>query len=189
MEAQSGFLSTYLSTNIGIIVHHVDTSNPGSSLPPVLCENTMLKLVLMLLESPTNLLIKLCGIPFVSFVVHAPRHSVSHMYAGNYTKRKGGEGELVVHAANPDALSIVDNTMTSPYLCNLLQLDTDIVYKLDTKYLSSHHNLMAGVFYITSPVVASHLALTINAFGCALSPFDPWLLLRGIKTLLVRLKK
>ena len=154
-------LLKYLSTHSGIIVHHVDTSNPMSSLPPVLSEEpTRLKLVL--LESPTNPLIKICDIPLIS---------------------------SLVHAANPDALVVVDNTMLSPYLSNPLQLGADVVYESGTKYLSGHHDIMAGVLYTDSPVVASRLAFTINASGCALSPFDSWLLLRGIKTLSVRLEK
>lgn len=152
-------LLKYLSTHAGITVHHVDTStNPETSLPPVLCGKTKL----VLLESPTNPLIKICDIPLVS---------------------------SLVHAANPDALVVVDNTMLSPYLSNPLDFGADIVYESGTKYLSGHHDLMAGVIYTNSPVVASRLAFTINTSGCALSPFDSWLLLRGIKTLSVRLEK
>ncbi|KAF8445433.1 Cys/Met metabolism PLP-dependent enzyme-domain-containing protein [Kalaharituber pfeilii] len=151
-------LLKYLSTTGGIIVHHVDTARPDISLPPVLSAKTRM----VLLESPTNPLIKICDIPLVS---------------------------RLVHAANPGAIVVVDNTMLSPYLQSPLSIGADIVYESGTKYLSGHHDLMAGVIYTNSLPLADKLYFTINASGCALSPFDSWLLLRGIKTLSVRIEK
>ena len=154
-------LLKYLSTHSGITVHHVDTTTPHNTFPPILTAHAP-ALKLVLLESPTNPLIKICDIPLIS---------------------------QLVHAANPSALVVVDNTMLSPYLCNPLSLGADIVYESATKYLSGHHDLMAGIIYTDSPPLAARLAFTINASGCALSPFDSFLLLRGIKTLSVRLDK
>lgn len=154
-------LLKYLATHSSIIVHHVDTTSPETSLPPILNDSNN-KVTMVLLESPTNPLIKICDIPLIS---------------------------SLVHASNPSALVVVDNTMLSPYLSNPLDLGADIVYESGTKYLSGHHDLMAGVIYTNSPPLASRLAFTINASGCALSPFDSWLLLRGIKTLSVRFEK
>lgn len=154
-------LLKYLATHSGITVHHLDTTTPLDSFPPVLAAHAK-NLKLVLLESPTNPLIKVCDIPLIS---------------------------SLVHTANPDALVVVDNTMLSPYLCNPLDFGADIVYESATKYLSGHHDLMAGIIYTNNPPLAARLAFTINASGCALSPFDSFLLLRGIKTLSVRLDK
>jgi cystathionine beta-lyase len=63
------------------------------------------------------------------------------------------------------------------------------VYESGTKYLSGHHDLMAGVIAINDQALGERLYFTINASGCGLSPFDSWLLLRGIKTLGVRMEK
>ncbi|RPB26016.1 cystathionine beta-l [Terfezia boudieri ATCC MYA-4762] len=157
----SNRLLKYLSTHSGITVHHLDTTTPLTSFPPILTAHSQ-KVKLVLLESPTNPLIKICDIPLIS---------------------------TLVHTANPTSIVVVDNTMLSPYLCNPLLLGADIVYESATKYLSGHHDLMAGIIYTNSPPLASRLAFTINASGCALSPFDSFLLLRGIKTLSVRLDK
>jgi cystathionine beta-lyase len=74
-------------------------------------------------------------------------------------------------------------------LLNPLDLGADIVYESGTKYLSGHHDLMAGVVAVNSEQLGERLYFTINASGCGLSPFDSWLLLRGIKTLSVRMEK
>jgi cystathionine beta-lyase len=77
--------------------------------------------------------------------------------------------------------------MLSPLLQNPLELGADIVYESGTKYLSGHHDLMAGVLAINDDSLGEKLYFTINASGCGLSPFDSWLLMRGIKTLKVRM--
>ena len=77
--------------------------------------------------------------------------------------------------------------MLSPLLQNPLELGADIVYESGTKYLSGHHDLMAGVLAINNESLGEKLYFTINASGCGLSPFDSWLLMRGIKTLKVRM--
>jgi cysteine-S-conjugate beta-lyase len=150
-------LLKYLSTNGGIIVHHVDTTNP-ESVKAVLNDKTSM----VLLETPTNPLIKIVDIPTIA------------SYA---------------HSANSNALVAVDNTMLSPLLLNPLDLGADIVYESGTKYLSGHHDLMAGVMAVNDAALGERLYFTINASGCGLSPFDSWLLLRGIKTLGVRMEK
>ncbi|KAH0295297.1 cystathionine beta-lyase, partial [Aureobasidium melanogenum] len=68
-------------------------------------------------------------------------------------------------------------------------LGADVVYESGTKYLSGHHDVMAGVMATNSPELGDKLYFPINASGCGLSPFDSWLLLRGIKTLAVRMEK
>ncbi|KAF2261568.1 cystathionine beta-lyase-like protein [Lojkania enalia] len=150
-------LLKYLSTHGGIIVHHVDTTNPESVRDVINSKTTM-----VLLETPTNPLIKIVDIPTIA---------------------------SIAHQTNPSAVVAVDNTMLSPLLQNPLDLGADIVYESGTKYLSGHHDLMAGVIAVNEPALSERLYFTINASGCGLSPFDSWLLLRGVKTLGVRMEK
>jgi cystathionine beta-lyase/cystathionine gamma-synthase len=115
-----------------------------------------------LIESPTNPLIQIADIAAISELVHF------HI---------------------PDAIVVVDNTMMSPYLQRPLDHGADIVYDSATKYLSGHHDLMAGVICCNRDDLAQSVAFTINSIGNGLSPFDSFLLLRGIKTLAVRLDR
>lgn len=148
-------LLKYLSTHGGIIVHHVDTTAPEKVQEVVSSKTAM-----VLLETPTNPLIKIVDIPTI---------------AG------------MAHTANPACIVSVDNTMLSPLLQNPLELGADIVYESGTKYLSGHHDLMAGVLAVNDESLGDKLYFTINASGCGLAPFDCWLLMRGIKTLKVRM--
>ncbi len=150
-------LLKYLATNNGIIVHHVDTT----SLPLVTAALSA-KTAMVLLESPTNPLIKICDIAAIS---------------------------TAAHTANPAAIVAVDNTMLSPLLQNPLDLGADISYESGTKYLSGHHDVMAGVLAVSSAGLGEKLYFCINSTGCGLSPQDSWLLMRGIKTLAVRMEK
>ncbi|PWY75551.1 cystathionine beta-lyase MetG [Aspergillus heteromorphus CBS 117.55] len=148
-------LLKYLSTNGGIIVHHVDTTAP-EKVREVLTPKT----AMVLLETPTNPLIKIVDIPTIA---------------------------AAAHEANPSCVVSVDNTMMSPLLLNPLDLGADIVYESGTKYLSGHHDLMAGVIAVNDVGLGEKLYFTINSSGCGLSPFDSWLLMRGVKTLKVRM--
>lgn len=148
-------LLKYLSTHGGIIVHHVDTTAPERVQEVVSSKTAM-----VLLETPTNPLIKIVDIPTIA---------------------------NMAHTANPACLVSVDNTMLSPLLQNPLELGADIVYESGTKYLSGHHDLMAGVLAVNDESLGDKLYFTINASGCGLAPFDCWLLMRGIKTLKVRM--
>ncbi|QIX00786.1 hypothetical protein AMS68_006303 [Peltaster fructicola] len=150
-------LLTYLKNNGGINVIHVDTTKL-EAVQAVLSPKT----AMVLLESPTNPLIKIVDIGGIS---------------------------TAAHNANPAAIVAVDNTMLSPYLQNPLDLGADIVYESGTKYLSGHHDVMAGVIGVNDTSLAERLYFMINSTGVGLSPFDSWLLLRGIKTLAVRMDK
>ena len=150
-------LLKFLSTHGGIIVHHVDTTDP-KKVRRVLGPKT----AMVLLETPTNPLIKIVDISTIA----------------NDT-----------HDANANAMVVVDNTMLSPLLLNPLDLGADIVYESGTKYLSGHHDLMAGVIAVNAAAIGERLYFTINSTGCGLSPFDSWLLMRGIKTLKVRMEQ
>ncbi len=93
----------------------------------------------------------------------------------------------LAHAAG--ALLAVDNSLLSPYLQRPLELGADIVVHSATKCLSGHSDLTAGVVAVTDPALARELAFAQNAEGTALSPFEAWLLQRGMKTLAVRLDR
>ena len=84
---------------------------------------------------------------------------------------------------------IVDNTFLSPYFQNPLDLGADIVVHSGTKYLGGHNDTLAG-FLVTSDIsISEKLRFVIKTTGAGLAPFDSWLILRGIKTLGVRMEK
>lgn len=86
-------------------------------------------------------------------------------------------------------LSIVDNTFMTPYLQQPLKLGADIVIHSATKYLGGHSDLVAGLVVVNSDALAKRLAFLQNATGGVLAPFDAFLLMRGIKTLSVRMDR
>lgn len=149
-------LLTYLGTNGGIKVHHVDTTVTESLRAPL---ESGARVSLVLLETPTNPLLQIADIIEIA---------------------------KLVRATQPHALIAVDNTMMSPYMMRPLELGVDIVYDSATKYLSGHHDLMAGVITCNRDDVAKRIAFAINSVGNGLPPFDSFLLLRGMKTLALR---
>lgn len=92
-------------------------------------------------------------------------------------------------AKDRGCLVAVDNSLMSPLLQCPLTLGADLVIHSATKYLSGHSDVMAGVVVTGSSAIGQRLAFYQNAAGTALSPFDSWLLLRGIKTLALRLER
>ena len=86
-------------------------------------------------------------------------------------------------------LSIVDNTFMTPYLQRPLALGADIVLHSATKYLGGHSDLVAGLVVVKDAALAQRLAFIQNATGGVLGPFDAFLLIRGIKTLAVRMDR
>lgn len=87
------------------------------------------------------------------------------------------------------ALSIADNTFMTPYLQRPLDLGVDIVIHSATKYLGGHSDLLAGLVVVNDETLAQRIAFIQNATGGVLDPFDSFLLIRGIKTLGVRLDR
>lgn len=150
-------LLTYLATHQSIIVHHVDTTDSEAVRRKLSPKTSM-----VLIETPTNPLIKIADIPTIA---------------------------QQVHEFKSDVLVVVDNTMMSPMLLNPLDLGADVVYESGTKYLCGHHDIMAGVIACNDPILANKLYFPINASGCGLSPNDSFLLMRGIKTLAIRMEK
>lgn len=86
-------------------------------------------------------------------------------------------------------LLIVDNTFLSPYLQNPLALGADIVVHSATKYLGGHNDTLGGLLVCRSADIAEKLRFILKTTGAALAPFDSWLILRGIKTLPVRMQR
>lgn len=117
---------------------------------------------MIFLESPTNPLMKVCDVKAIT----------------DYA-----------HSVNPDMLVVFDNTMMTPLLMTPLDLGVDIQYESATKYLNGHHDIMAGIIATRDPAVAERVYFVINSTGCGLSPFDSWLLSRGLRTLAVRVER
>lgn len=86
-------------------------------------------------------------------------------------------------------LLIVDNTFLSPYFQRPLELGANIVIHSGTKFLGGHNDTLAGFIVTNSEKIAEQLRFLIKTVGSGLAPFDSWLILRGIKTLPVRMEK
>lgn len=86
-------------------------------------------------------------------------------------------------------LVIVDNTFMSPYFQNPLELGADIVVHSGTKYLNGHNDVIAGFTVTADQELAEKLRFIFKTTGACLAPFDSWLVLRGIKTLALRMEK
>lgn len=110
------------------------------------------------IESPTNPLFHILDIQRLSEVAHA-------------------------HGA----LLSIDNSVMSPYLQNPLDLGADIVIHSGTKFLGGHHDVTCGAVIVKDEALAKQIRFISNAEGAALSPFDSFLLLRGLKTLKLRI--
>ena len=91
------------------------------------------------------------------------------------------------HAAG--AMVVVDNTFASPYLQQPLALGADVVLHSTTKYLGGHSDLIGGFLATNDPTVAERLLFLQKSLGGVPGPFDCWLVLRGIKTLAVRMRQ
>jgi len=115
---------------------------------------------LVWIESPTNPLLNLVDIAAVADAAHA---------AG--------------------ALLVVDNTFATPYLQTPLDLGADIVVHSTTKYLGGHSDVIGGFAGTNDPTIAERLAFLQKSLGAVPGPFDAWLVLRGVKTLSVRMER
>jgi cystathionine beta-lyase/cystathionine gamma-synthase len=112
------------------------------------------------LESPTNPTMQLCDIALLAELAH----------------RVG-------------AVVVVDNTFASPYLQKPLALGADIVVHSTTKFLNGHSDSVGGIAIAASQEHVDWLGFVQNSSGAILSPMDSWLVLRGIKTLVVRMER
>jgi len=87
------------------------------------------------------------------------------------------------------AVVCVDNTFATPYLQRPLELGADIVVHSTTKYLGGHSDLIGGFAATSDPTLAERLAFLQNGLGAVPGPFDSWLVLRGLKTLALRMQR
>src|SRR6266700_4223734 len=112
------------------------------------------------IETPTNPLMALSDIEAISKVCHRKKIDV-----------------------------VVDNTFMSPYFQQPIALGADLVVHSTTKFLNGHSDGLGGVVVCTKPEQAEKLAFLQKAAGAILSPFECWLILRGVKTLAVRMEQ
>ena len=92
-------------------------------------------------------------------------------------------------AKKHNLLTIVDNTFSTPYWQNPLELGADIVLHSATKYIGGHSDVVAGLAVVNSDKLAEDLHFVQNSTGGVLGPQDSWLLIRGIKTLGIRMEE
>ena len=98
--------------------------------------------------------------------------------------RKASEA---AHAAG--AMVVVDNTFATPYLQRPLELGADLVVHSTTKYLGGHSDVIGGFVATNDPTVADRLRFLQKSLGAVPGPFDCWLVLRGLKTLAIRMER
>src|SRR5690606_14954630 len=88
-----------------------------------------------------------------------------------------------------DLLLIVDNTFYTPLLQRPLENGANIVLHSAAKYLGGHNDVLAGLIVAKGTALCEQLAFYHNSIGATLAPLDSWLLIRGMKTLALRLQK
>ena len=86
-------------------------------------------------------------------------------------------------------LTIVDNTLLTPYYQRPLELGADIVIHSATKYLGGHNDVLAGLIVTKGEALSQEMAILHNSIGAVLGPQDSWLLMRGMKTLALRMER
>lgn len=138
----------------------IDVSYVDARDPEEIARNMRAETRLIWLETPTNPLLKLCDIEKISEIAHR-------------------NGVLVV----------VDNTFMSPYFQHPLKLGADVVLHSTTKYINGHSDSIGGALMFNSAELFEKIKFTQNAAGAILSPFESYLILRGIKTLAVRMRE
>lgn len=97
--------------------------------------------------------------------------------------------QVVAIAKKHHLIVVADNTFASPYIQNPLDLGCDIVMHSATKYINGHSDVVAGLVVTGDPTIAEKLTYLQNAIGSVLGPFDSFLVLRGIKTLALRMQR
>ncbi|MBE5927817.1 MAG: PLP-dependent transferase [Lachnospiraceae bacterium] len=87
------------------------------------------------------------------------------------------------------AIAVVDNTFLTPYFQKPLTLGADVVVHSATKYLGGHNDIIAGAVVVRDEKLAEHFSVQLKSHGNGLAPMDSWLMLRGIKTLHLRMQR
>jgi cystathionine gamma-lyase/homocysteine desulfhydrase len=96
---------------------------------------------------------------------------------------------VVALAQKHGLLTVADNTFMSPYLQRPLELGVDIVVHSASKFIGGHSDVLSGIVVAKDPKVAEEIHFIQNSTGAVLGPFDSWLLLRGLKTLGIRMDR
>jgi cystathionine gamma-lyase/cystathionine beta-lyase/cystathionine gamma-lyase/homocysteine desulfhydrase len=143
--------------HFGVTFSYVDTTDLDAVASAIRPETKM-----VFIESPTNPLMTITDIRGVARVVRKARHA-------------------------KQCRLVVDNTFMSPYFQRPIELGADIVVHSTTKYLNGHSDSIGGIVVLKHKEDAAQLQFIQNAAGAILSPFDSWLVLRGVKTLPVRM--
>lgn len=115
---------------------------------------------MIIIETPTNPMMKVADIEAIAMIAH-----------------------------EYDILVVVDNTFLTPYYQKPLTLGADIVIHSGTKYLGGHNDVLCGMVILKDQEIGEKLEIQTYIYGAALSPMDSWLVLRGIKTLALRMDK
>jgi cystathionine beta-lyase len=153
-------LLSQVACTMGVTTKFVDLSGPSG--PTRLKAAMTPKTALVMCESPTNPMMKVCDLR---------------------------ELVRVAHSTTPGCLLSVDNTLMTGLLVKPLELGADLCVTSCTKFACGHSDTMAGVVSARDPQVAKKLYMTQNAEGSGLAPFDCWLLLRGLKTMPLRMER
>ncbi|GJG85245.1 cystathionine beta-lyase [Gemmatimonadetes bacterium T265] len=148
-----------LLQHLGITFTYVDARDPQRIADAMRAETRMVHV-----ETPTNPLMRLTDLRAAAEVAHAG----------------GRDGR---------ALLVVDNTFATPYFQRPLEFGADIVWHSSTKYLNGHSDLVGGVAVLNDDDLAARLQFILNAAGAVPGPFDAWLVLRGTKTLHLRMRQ
>lgn len=148
-------------TPIGLNFDFVDARNIDN-IAKAINDNTRM----IWLESPTNPLMRLCDIEAIVNLVNKL----------NKTRKN-------------KILTGFDNTFASPYLQRPLDWGVDIVVHSGTKYLGGHSDVLIGAIVVKDPKLAEDLAYRQNATGNLAGPFDCWILMKGMKTLAIRMRQ
>ena len=98
--------------------------------------------------------------------------------------------EMVVDVAEKhNLMTVIDNTFASPYFLRPIEYGIDLVVHSTTKYLNGHCDVVGGAVVTTTDELTERVQFLLNAMGTCASPFDCWLVLRGIETLAVRMRQ
>ncbi|MBU4535737.1 MAG: PLP-dependent aspartate aminotransferase family protein [Euryarchaeota archaeon] len=95
----------------------------------------------------------------------------------------------VAQESNQDILTVADNTFATPYFLKPIEWGIDLVIHSTTKYLNGHSDVIGGTVITTSPKLSEDIHFLLNGLGTNAAPFDSWLILRGLKTLPLRMKQ
>jgi cystathionine beta-lyase/cystathionine gamma-synthase len=97
--------------------------------------------------------------------------------------------KVIALAGKYGLITIVDNTFMTPYLQRPIEFGADIVIHSATKYLGGHNDVLGGIVVTKTPALSERIGFIQNSAGAVLGPQDSWLMLRGIKTLTIRIDR